>query len=347
MTLQEPAILEHVYVGTAGHSAWFSEDGGHTFVHPNSHSGLYLEARVWCLARHPGEPHRVWAGTDMGLFCWDDASARWQAIDSPMHDVWAIALDPDDPCHLIAGTRPAGLYRSIDAGANWQLLEVPGLAAWSPINAGATRVTQILFEPTDPDRVWASIEIGGIFFSADRGRTWSSRSEGLVSADVHGIAVIDLPAGGQRLLATTNRGLHESLDQGLHWIFRKIDSPWQYTRAVVPRADRTGVVFLTNGNGPPGDQGRLFRSDDWGAQWREVPLPNRSNSTLWAVATDAADPMSLWLCSNLGQVWRSADGGEHWTRLPHEFGEIRALLWRPLPAGTRTQPHSITVRPPA
>ena len=45
----------HVYAGTGGHSAWFSDDGGETWVHPNSHSGMYLEARVWSIASHPGD----------------------------------------------------------------------------------------------------------------------------------------------------------------------------------------------------------------------------------------------------------------------------------------------------
>ncbi len=94
-----------------------------------------------------------------------------------------------------------------------------------------------------------------------------------VVSHVHGMAVLHRPDGSRLLLATTNRGLHESRDDGLNWTFRKIDSPWQYTRAVVPRADHGGVVFLTNGNGPPGDQGRLWRSDDWGDTWYPVELP--------------------------------------------------------------------------
>jgi photosystem II stability/assembly factor-like uncharacterized protein len=337
---------QHVYVGTAGHSAWFSEDAGQTFVHPNSHSGMYLEARVWCMTAHPGQPQRLWAASDMGLFVWDEVPARWQAVPSPMQDVWYVAIDPTNPQHLIAGTRPAALYRSTDGGAHWQQLEVPGLQTFSAINMGATRVTQILFEARDPRRVWACVEIGGIFLSEDGGQTWQARDQGLISADVHGLAVIDRPDGTQRLLATTNRGLHESHDAGASWTFRKLDSPWQYTRAVVPRADHQGVVFLTNGNGPPGDQGRLFRSDDWGDHWHEVTLPGPLNSTVWNVTTHPDDPQSLWTCTNLGQLFRSRDGGAHWERLPHEFGEIRSLLWRPLPAGTRQQPHAITVRPP-
>lgn len=56
----------HVTAGTAGHSAWFSEDAGASWVHPNSHSGMYLEARVWALASHAATPDALYAGTDMG-----------------------------------------------------------------------------------------------------------------------------------------------------------------------------------------------------------------------------------------------------------------------------------------
>ena len=76
----------HVYVGTAGHSAWFSEDSGETWLHPNSHSGMYLEARVWTIAAHSSTPDRLFAGTDMGAFRWDEATARWSHLPALMGD---------------------------------------------------------------------------------------------------------------------------------------------------------------------------------------------------------------------------------------------------------------------
>ena len=87
----------HVYAGTAGHSAWFSDDRGDTWVHPNSHSGMYLEARVWSFASDPKTPERLFAGTDMGAFRWDEPTARWRHLPSPMQDVWAVAIDPANP----------------------------------------------------------------------------------------------------------------------------------------------------------------------------------------------------------------------------------------------------------
>lgn len=338
------ALAAHIYAGSAGHSAWFSEDLGETWVHPNSHSGLYLEARVWCFASHVATPTHLFAGTDMGVYRWDEGPARWRHLPSPMADVWSLAQDPQHPDVLIAGTRPAGFYRSADAGQSWEKLDAGGLSQFSEINMGPTRVTQILFNPLDADMIWATVEIGGIFRSTDRGQTWRLFDNGLVSADVHGIAAVRGADGKPALLATTNRGLHRSEDDGATWRFQELDSPWQYTRAVVARADDPAVVFLANGNGPPGNDGRLLRSRDGGLSWQDVGLPGALNSTPWCVATHPADPMLLFACTNLGQLFRSTDGGGRWQRLPHEFGELRALHWRPLPADLERQPHSLTRR---
>jgi len=305
---------------------------------------MYLEARVWSFASHAQRPDWLLAGSDMGLFQWHEASARWTPIASPLQDVWAVAIHPLNPQHWFIGSRPAGICRSRDAGQTWQTLHVPDLQQFSTINMGATRVTQILFDPMNPQTLWLTVEIGGIYVSHDGGDTWHGRDQGLISTDVHGMAILDKPDGQRLMYATTNQGLHRSTDGGLHWEFQEIASPWQYTRAIVPRLDNTGVVFLTNGNGPPGNRGRLLMSQDFGTHWQEVVLPATTNSTVWTVATQPTQPMSLWACTNLGQVFVSHDGGYQWERLPQEFGEIRALHWRPLPTGILQQEHSLTRR---
>ena len=328
-----------LYAGTAGHSAWFSNDLGESWTHPNSHSGMYTEARVWCMSSHPSDPDVLWAGSDMGLFRWLESTARWEPMPSPMQDVWAIAQDPENPSLMIAGTRPGGLYRSTDAGVTWTVANVPGVRTFSEINKGPTRVTQILFDPVDRGVIWAGIEIGGIYRSTDGGLNWALREDGLVSADVHGIAVLRDETGAKHLLATTNKGLHRSTDDGAHWVHEPIDSPWQYVRGVTVAADGR-TVFLTNGNGPPGATGRLLRSRDAGRHWDELALPGPLNSTVWCVATHPADPDLLFTCTNLGQVFRSTDGGSSWSRLPREFGEIRTLHWRPAAGAAQQAKHA-------
>jgi photosystem II stability/assembly factor-like uncharacterized protein len=90
----------------------------------------------------------------------------------------------------------------------------------------------------------------------------------------------------------------------------------------------------------------LWRSQDYGYTWHKMTLPGHLNSTPWAVATHPHDPQLLFTYTNLGQLFRSTDGGNQWQRLPHEFGELRTLHWRPTQYAADRPAHSITVRPP-
>jgi photosystem II stability/assembly factor-like uncharacterized protein len=307
-------------------SVWFSRDDGESWVRPYIESGLYLEARVWALSAHPARPGEVLAGTDSGIYRWREPDECWTLVHAPADgaDVWALAQAPDDPDLIVAGTHPAGILRSTDGGRTFSPAQASFVASCAFV--GRPRVTQLLFDPCDRDTLWAGVEIDGIYRSYDRGLTWHKLAHGPGSDDVHGLAV--LRNGGKVVYATTNKGLYVSRDDGASWQFQRLDSPWQYTRTVVPRADDDAVVFLTNGNGPPGSTGRLLVSHDYGAHFTDAGLPGTLNSTPWTVATHASDPMRLYVCSNLGQLFRSTDGGASWQRLAREFGEVRATLWQ-------------------
>jgi photosystem II stability/assembly factor-like uncharacterized protein len=92
---------------------------------------------------------------------------------------------------------------------------------------------------------------------------------------------------------------------------------------------RPNVVFLGNGDFPPGTAGHVARSEDGGASWRTPSLPAPANSTVWNFAVHPADPRLVYASTVSGQVFRSTDGGTTWSKLAREFGEIRALAWTP------------------
>jgi len=267
-----------LYVGTVGTSMWSSEDLGQSWARPID-AGLYLECRVFSLTTQPAYGVSVLAGTDQGVYRWHGAEKRWEHLPSVLDEfpIWSLVQSPHERNVLLAGTRPAALFRSEDAGRSWTRLPVE-----FPPHCRAVerpRVTQILFDPHDPLAVWAGVEIDGVYRSTDGGRTWAKRIEGLISDDIHGLAVVR-DNGRRKLFATTNKGLHLSLDNGESWQFRQLDSEWQYTRAIVERADGQGTIFLSNGNGPPGSTGRLLRSRDYGETWSDARLPGELNSTL-------------------------------------------------------------------
>ena len=313
-------------VATSGLSVWFSDHKGETWDRPYSESGLYLEARVWALSSHPDVPEHLFAGTDSGIFRWHTENKQWTHLPSPMDSlsVWSVAQAPHDPNLIIAGTQPAAFYLSRDSGKTWKKLEAPLPRSCQFI--GAPRVTHLSFDPVKQERLWAGVEIGGVWTSDNNGESWEARNDGLVSEDIHGLSISN--NGTQKMFAATNKGLHFSCDYGKHWNFQRLDSPWQYCRVIAERPDQK-VLFLSNGNGPPGSDGRLLKSFDGGETWSDARLPGTLNSTVWCLAMHDSDPQLIFAATNLGQVFRSTNGGDTWVKLNREFGEIRAITWRP------------------
>ena len=316
--------MAKVYAGTVGWGVWGSDDLGETWNF--AFQGLNVECRSWSLSWHPAEPGVVWAGSDRGILR-QGPDGRAEHIPSPADamQVWAFAQAPSDPNVLLIGTNPGHLFRSDDGGASWRELPIDLV---EECLIGKPRITRIRFDPFDANAIWASAEIDAVHHTEDGGETWRRCEEGFKFPDIHDIAVVD-DGGARKLLAATAVGLYRSTNDGRSWEWNRLDSPWQYTRGLKPRADLNGTVFLCNGDGPPGSRGRLLRSRNWGESWEDANLPEPTNSTPWTVATNDADPNLLFACTNLGQMFRSMDGGEAWTKLPRELGEIRTMLWHP------------------
>lgn len=94
--------------------------------------------------------------------------------------------------------------------------------------------------------------------------------------------------------------------------------PWLHWRAMIARTIR-----------PSGETGLLPSSRASGETWEDVGLPGPVNSTIWSIATHPANPLLIFCCTIFGQVFRSTDGGEIWTKLEREHGDLSMLAWAP------------------
>jgi photosystem II stability/assembly factor-like uncharacterized protein len=319
-------MTPQLYIATNGLGVWYSDNLGDNLVRMNSRAGMYSGSHIWALAGDPSDSNTLLAGTNGGVFRLDRARKQWSHLPSPMDErskVTAIAFSPHNPDVILAGTQFAALYRSEDHGRTWRQLGLDIVEICS--NKNQSRFTQIIFDPIDPRLAWAGVELDSVWRSTDGGITWQKTQRGMDTEDIHGLAVTN--NGGRRVFATTDLGLYISDDDGESWEKRRIDSPSDYTRAVVPLA--TGLALLTNGDGPPGSWGRLLRSRNNGDHWDRVELPGDIESSMWSIAAHPADPRLLFATSCLGQIYRSDDGGENWLALKRRLGEIRHVIWLP------------------
>ena len=315
-------------VGTIGSGLWLSPDGGDSWRRVGK--GLWSESRVFGLTIHPSKRGTVFAGANDGIFKSEDGGQSFERLHSPMNDldVWKIAVDPNNPDTIFAGTRPAALFRSTDGGATWQKL--PAAIAEECPNVRIPRVTALTVDPSDPRVVWAGIEVDGVLRSGDGGDSWERISTTAIpDPDIHDIAVV--VNGGTTVLTATPGEIFASADRGESWRGLGVRDQFslRYCRSVAQKTDDPATLFVATGNGAAGDAGAIQRSKNGGRNWEPVELPDEPNSPIWAFATNPADPGLIVACSHYGELYASRDGGDRWRKLPREFTEIRSVAWLP------------------
>src|SRR5947208_10604439 len=91
----------------------------------------------------------------------------------------ALAIDPQTPTTLYAGTSGDGIFKSTDGGGNWSAVNT-GLT--TPY--GAIWVNALAIDPQTPTTLYAASSGGGVFKSTDGGGTWSAVNTGFATTCV-------------------------------------------------------------------------------------------------------------------------------------------------------------------
>ncbi len=313
-------------------SVWFSEDEGQSWnrlLTPTG--GFYNEARVWAVHTHPDRPGEVLAGSDQGLYRYTEEKGRFDYIPSPMDSlhILQIAQDPHDPDFIVCGTRPGEIFITEDNGENWVRSNLDASTECWFINT--SRITSIHFDPRDHDTIWITVEIDGVFRSKDRGKSWEIVIRGLHDNDTHDLVFRDHEDGSRAILCSTEDGVHRSRDNGDTWEQLQIpQAKWDYFRSLKQPAENSDVVVASVGDKPSGEAGMFLISRDFGESWSVADLSYPPNSTLWSIGTNAADTSLMYAATIFGQIFKSTDGGESWTKMKRELGEIRMITWAPV-----------------
>ncbi|MCX4094890.1 hypothetical protein [Nocardia sp. alder85J] len=189
--------------------------------------------------------------------------------------VSALALDPSDPAHLLAGTGDGEIRESHDRGDTWTA---------RPGRVPAPAVGALAFDPRSPRTVYCGTGEGdhrwflgtGLLASTDGGATWTTRCvEPFLGQGFFALAVD--PASSLRLYAATTGGLSTSSDGGATWTARRTVRTWTVALGA-------GEVLAASADG-------LWRSTDSGTTFLATPLPGAPTPFIrLAVAVAPADP---------------------------------------------------------
>ncbi len=300
-----------IYVGTVGEGLWRSDDHGVTWA---SEPRVPANARIYALAASPDG--RLFVGASGVVYRRDRQT--WTSLPLPdgQLQVWALGIHPLDPSVVLAGCRPLALFASEDDGKRWWPLGL-SLPEGTP-EPHTPRVTTILFDAERPEKVWAGVEVGGVFEANDGGRTWVPINSGLASLDVHALAL----AADGAILAATPRGV--GVYSAGRWASAATPFTDRYFRALAAKPGDARTLYAGLGDGPPGTRGAVVVSRDNGRSWGVTGFPG-AGSSIWSVATDGREPGLVAAAAIKGEVFVSRDGGDSWARASRTFGEIRAV----------------------
>ena len=250
----------------------------------------------------PGDPYTYYVGAASGgIYKTTDGGVNWDAIfdDHPVQSIGALAVSQSNPNVIWAGTGEGkirshislgeGIYRSNDAGKSWTLM---GLEKTG-------RIPRVIVHPTNPDIAFACA-LGhaygpqperGVYRTTDGGSSWEKVL--FVNEDTGCSDLAMDPGNPQVLFAGTwqleihtwgrtsggaGGGLHVSRDGGTTWT--RLEGNGLPTKpvgkvavAIAPSNTQRVYVMMETGDGVP---------------WDGEPTED-------------------------GQVWRSEDGGRHWS----------------------------------
>ena len=244
---------------------------------------------------------RLFAGTQVGIFCLDetqsDESREWERLANAPLGVLALGASPSfaQDHTLIAGTSN-GIHFSLDSGETWQ-------AAVMPISSSA--VVALSFSPNyaSDGIVLAGTMEDGIFYSNTRGLRWQTNGFGLLDASVFCLAFSPNFSRDTTVFAGTDTTLYFSYNGAMAWKtlpFPESAAP-ALSLAVSPDFEHDQTLFVGTET-----QG-LQRSTDRGRTWHPLSLPAACINTL--LISDVGHGL---LAATEAGVFASTDQGENW-----------------------------------
>lgn len=289
-------------------------------------SGSAFSGRVNVIVSHPMNGNIAYAGVDGGgvwktTDCCDE-NTTWQVTtDQTSINGGAIGdlhMDPNDPNIIYAGTGDlrygsysfgsAGLLRSKDAGATWEVLGETEFAPYREQLPGEfpqyQAIGKVRTNPQNSEHIVVGTKTG-LFFSFNDGVDWSSACQtNAFDTQRHDITGLEVTENGEIYAAIGTRGhntpVQPDLDQnGANGIYK----------AQFPSSDcPTWTLVSTSNNGWPNGTGAGLPYPNNQLGRIDLAMAPSDNDVLYAQVADINT-------RSVKGVWKTNDGGDTWNQV--------------------------------
>jgi photosystem II stability/assembly factor-like uncharacterized protein len=249
---------------------------------------------------------------------------------------------------LSAGSAPGQRERSRPVSFDASLYKAMEWRSIGPYRGG--RVTAVAGIPSQPDTYYFGATGGGVWKTGDGGLNWHCVSDGFfrtgsvgaiaVSESDPNVVYVGMGEAPIRGNVSHGDGVYKSTDAGKTWKQVGLVETSQISRVRIhPRdADLVYVAALGHVYGPNDDRG-VFRTSDGGKTWEKVLFRDNKTGAI-DLALDPSNPRviyaALWEAGRTpygltsggpgSGLFKSVDGGSHWTEISRNKGLPQGVL---------------------
>jgi photosystem II stability/assembly factor-like uncharacterized protein len=271
-----------------------------------------------------------------GVWHSSDSGEHWRRskMNVPFHampgeiQIRNLAVSPHNPHHLLAGSE-AGVYRSNDNGANWEMLDSP---------MDGTQIWSVAWHPTDPDIIFVGTKPPAVYRSTNGGKKFEKLSVDIAKECLAGAPKVTNIAVDPRdprtvWMTVEIDGVYRSLDGGDTWKHLPALGDKPLNQDIHGFALSPGRQFKLLATTPDG----IWTSTDEGESWSLHGFPRFAErdtiSYCRGVALKPDNPDVIFVGNGdtipgrTGAIRRTKDGGATWDAAPLPVPPNSVIYW--------------------
>ncbi|MFC2102948.1 choice-of-anchor D domain-containing protein [Bacteroidota bacterium] len=280
-------------------------NANHSIAHCDYHKLVFSKS----------QPSYFYIGCDGGVYKSTDAGATVNSINEGLRTLqfYRISSDHFNPEILIGGTQDNFTSMTFNYGQTWgAVVDGDGM--------------ECIFDYSDPDIVYASVQNGKIFKSIDGGTNFNVK----YNANGAWITPYLLHPTNPDTIYVANKNIHRSINGGLTFpVLAPLNEPVSISAMAQSSANPNNMIFATGGGDwPMPDSIFIVKiSTNGGENWQEVTT-NIPGESRWIsrVETDPLDANAMYVLrtgfSENNKFYKTTDLGQSWSNISGNLPDI-------------------------